>query len=44
MNLQTEDVIDVLKVTLGNTYEYVFLFVSSSGHAKKRGDGLNARV
>ncbi|KAK1743974.1 hypothetical protein QTG54_005571 [Skeletonema marinoi] len=43
MNLQTEDVIDVVKVTHGDTYEYVFLFDSSSGHAKKRGDGLDAK-
>lgn len=41
--LQTEDIIDCVKVILGDEYEYVFLFDSSSGHAKKRVDGLDAK-
>lgn len=43
MVLQAEDVIDCLKVILGDVYEYVFLFDSSSGHAKKRKNGLDAK-
>ena len=42
--LQLEDVIDCVKVTLGTTYDYVFLFDSSSGHAKKRIDGLDVKA
>lgn len=41
---QLEDVIDCVKVTLGTTYDYVFLFDSSSGHAKKRSDGLDVKA
>ncbi len=41
--LQTEDCIDCLKVIFGEKYETVFLFDHSSGHAKKRLNGLNAK-
>ena len=42
MVLQMEDCIDVLDVVHGtNTYEYQFLFDHSSGHDKKRPDGLS---
>ena len=44
MILHTEDVIDCLKVMHGDEYDYVFLFDSSSGHAKKRVDGLDAKA
>ena len=40
--LQAEDCFDCLKV-LHLGYKHVFLFDSSSGHAKKRSDGLDAR-
>ena len=41
--MHTEDIIDCLKVTLGDVYDCVFLFDSSSGHAKKRIDGLDVK-
>ena len=42
MILQLEDCIDCLKSVYGDTYDVVFLFDHSSGHAKKRADGLDA--
>jgi hypothetical protein len=41
MIVQLEDCIDCLKVIHGDNYDFVFLFDHSSGHAKKRGDGLD---
>jgi len=41
--IQTEDCIDCLKVLFGEKYETVFLFDHSSGHAKKRLNGLDAK-
>ncbi len=41
--IQTEDCIDCLQVIFGEKYETVFLFDHSSGHAKKRLNGLDAR-
>jgi hypothetical protein len=43
MSLQLEDVVDCL-VILYPDCDFVFLFDQSSGHAKKRKDGLNAAV
>ena len=39
--LQLEDCIDCVQVLYPN-YDFVFLFDHSSGHAKKRKDGLDA--
>jgi hypothetical protein len=41
--IQTENCIDCLKVIFGEKYETVFLFDHSSGHTKKRLNGLDAR-
>ena len=38
--IQFEDAVDVLRV-MHPTYDFVFLFDHSSGHAKQRPDGLN---
>jgi hypothetical protein len=40
MVLQFEDAVDVLKV-MHPSYDFVFLFDHSAGHAKQRPDGLN---
>jgi len=40
MKIQTEDLIDVLKVIFPS-YDFLLLFDQSSGHTKKREDGLN---
>ena len=40
MVVQTEDCIDCLEI-LYPQFDYIFLFDHSSGHAKKRADGLN---
>ena len=40
MVLQFEDAVDVLKV-IHPSYDFVFLFDHSAGHAKQRPDGLN---
>ena len=40
MVIQFEDAVDVLRV-MHPTYDFVFLFDHSSGHAKQRPDGLN---
>ena len=42
MILQLEDCIDCLKTIYGNSYDFIFLFDHSSGHAKKRANGLDA--
>ena len=41
MIIQLEDCIDCLDVLYGEEYEFVFLFDHSSGHAKKRVNGLD---
>jgi hypothetical protein len=41
MIIQVEDCIDCLRELFGETYDFVFLFDHSSGHAKKRVGGLN---
>jgi hypothetical protein len=41
MKIQIEDIVDVLKVIFPN-YDFLLLFDQSSGHTKKREDGLNA--
>ena len=40
---QEEDVTDCLKTTLGTGFEYCYLFDHSSGHAKKRENGLDVK-
>ena len=42
MILQLEDCMDYLEVLCGDGYEFVFLFDHTSGHAKKRVNGLYA--
>ena len=42
MIVQFEDCIDCLKVVYGEEYDFVFLFDHSSGHAKKRLNGLDS--
>ena len=42
MILQLEDCMDYLEVLCGDRYEFVFLFDHTSGHAKKRVNGLDA--
>mmetsp|Transcript_27620 Transcript_27620/g.59008 ORF Transcript_27620/g.59008 Transcript_27620/m.59008 type:complete len:743 (+) Transcript_27620:485-2713(+) len=42
MIVQLEDCMDCLTVLFGETYDFVFLFDHSSGHAKKRVNGLDA--
>jgi hypothetical protein len=41
--IQIEDVMDCLKHLHGDQYKYCFLFDHSSGHAKKRENGLDAK-
>lgn len=41
MTMQVEDIMDCLKVIYEDKYEFAFLFDHSSGHAKKRVDGLD---
>jgi hypothetical protein len=43
MILHTEDCIDCLRGIFNTQYEFVFLYNHSSGHAKKRVGGLDAK-
>ncbi len=42
MIVQLEDYIECFAVTCNDEYDFVFLFDHSSGHAKKRPNGLDA--
>ena len=44
MIIQSEDVIDTLKVLYGDRFEYVFYVDNSSGHDRLRPDELNANA
>jgi hypothetical protein len=43
MILQTNDCIDCIREIFDKQYEFVFLYNHSSGHAKKRVGGLDAK-
>ena len=42
MIVQLEDCIDCLDVMFGDEYDFVFMFDHSSGHTKRRNNGLDA--
>ena len=41
--LQFEDIVDCLRVKFGDTYNFKFYFDNSSGHNKKRPNGLSSK-